>query len=723
MARTKSRTILPDYEVSSFEGLNTAVKDVQTLQKGTTPDAVNWVTSRFKDSISLRRGSAVLGATVNTGSGRITGLGVGIRYDGKQVPFFSYLRKLKYYSDSLIDTVEIGSDILPAKASGEDVSFAATASIAGSFAYVSSPNSSMYKIPVANPGSAVDLLATEYKGLIQSAKNRLVLWNRKGSTGQDLTAVYFSKLDKHLFVSDYPHITAEVVGALGSTTYSGTLAFKAGGTKRTCFQVVITEASNEVMTDDKNGNLVGSLGSTGTINYATGAYSVTFNHTTTGAVTADYYWEDSSISTPSSQTFAITGVSQAASAVVTVASHAFYPGDVVYITGVVGMTQLNGNSYTVTAVTATTITLNVNSTSFTAWSSGGTIQKNNASGGIADFSFNTPNRYAGDGNILRQDDLGGILNAVVPFIGVQYGIHARKIWATTISDDDLTYSNRDYRVGCGILYWRSAQTSDQGILLIDTSNPSQPVIRRLELQQNTIDTTIVPVSKSDALDLSSNSWDQGVAFRWGDYEMFACKGMTNGSVDSANNYIYVRNIYTGVWDRLKFPASCFADYMGSLLVGDSTSNNVFTLFSGYDENGDTIENYWKSSDMNVGSEGIKTVNRLVVQGLIQRDQQLQVYTSTDGGNFVLQYTILGSADYVNTNPISIGNNTIGSTVIGGGTTNVAYAYEVEFPIALQRFENVTIKFVATSIGFCQVNKFRFKDIRYKGRKGLPSNIE
>lgn len=71
--------------------------------------------------------------------------------------------------------------------------------------------------------------------------------------------------------------------------------------------------------------------------------------------------------------FAITGISQASQAVVTVASHNFAVGQIVVINGVVGMTEVNGLSFTVTAVTATTITINVNSTSFTAYSSGGEI--------------------------------------------------------------------------------------------------------------------------------------------------------------------------------------------------------------------------------------------------------------------------------------------------------------------------------------------------------------
>jgi len=67
----------------------------------------------------------------------------------------------------------------------------------------------------------------------------------------------------------------------------------------------------------------------------------------------------------------ITGATQANPAVLTV-NNTYVAGQTVTIAGVVGMTQLNGNTYTITAATPTTITLNVDSSAFTAYISGGT---------------------------------------------------------------------------------------------------------------------------------------------------------------------------------------------------------------------------------------------------------------------------------------------------------------------------------------------------------------
>jgi hypothetical protein len=66
----------------------------------------------------------------------------------------------------------------------------------------------------------------------------------------------------------------------------------------------------------------------------------------------------------------ITGATQAAQAVLTMNNN-FVPGQMITISGIVGMTQLNGNSYTVVTASPTTVTINVNSTGFTMYVSGG----------------------------------------------------------------------------------------------------------------------------------------------------------------------------------------------------------------------------------------------------------------------------------------------------------------------------------------------------------------
>ena len=66
----------------------------------------------------------------------------------------------------------------------------------------------------------------------------------------------------------------------------------------------------------------------------------------------------------------ITAITQANPAVIT-ANNQFIPGQAVIISGVVGMVNLNGNTYTIQAATSTTITITVNSSGFPAYVSGG----------------------------------------------------------------------------------------------------------------------------------------------------------------------------------------------------------------------------------------------------------------------------------------------------------------------------------------------------------------
>lgn len=69
---------------------------------------------------------------------------------------------------------------------------------------------------------------------------------------------------------------------------------------------------------------------------------------------------------------AISGATKAASCVLTITGMKPSIGASLTPTGVVGMTELNGNTYSVTGVSGNNVTINVNSTGFTTYGSGGT---------------------------------------------------------------------------------------------------------------------------------------------------------------------------------------------------------------------------------------------------------------------------------------------------------------------------------------------------------------
>lgn len=626
-----------DFRVSEFSGLNTSIADLYTLKKGVSPDSLNWITGKFSDNISLRRGQALLGLTRQTGVGKVTGMGIATRYDGVQVPFFSHGRKLKYYNLATDDTVEIGSNLLPAGADGEDVWFAQYQNLAGSFIYYGSPNSSIYKTPASNPGNSVDQVIVDYRfNIFKISQNRAFAGQREGTTAGNLdkTGLYLSYIDKAL-LSSYTQTTGENVGTGNGVTltFTDTLTNITG--KRTAMYIQATDTV-ETFIDDRNGNLVGTLGGTGTINYATGAISLTFATAPAGAqaITCSYYHEDST------------------------------------------------------------------------------------STGILDFSGTT----FGQGATFRQDDGGGSLIAIHPINNVEYCFHLLRTWQlTTATSSADTSTNLPYR-NVGIPYIRSAYPTPDGIIFADLSHPTEPKFRRLQIAPNTNNLTIEPLSVSDALNLTSYAFDYCVTFLWGDYEVFCVQEKINGVANTYNSTMYIRNVYSKAWDRVDFYASCLSEYAGTLIAGDPLSNNVFTLFSGFDDDGDPIINYWTDGNQNLGTDNLKVVHRMVVNGLIQINQNCEVLLSFDNSSFVKYFTIAGTGSYVEQGVnTTIGSQTIGSQTVGGGAPVKAHPFEVDFSIHSSPFNTVRVKFVATDIGAVQINEYTYKDIRDKGRRIKPSS--
>lgn len=97
------------------------------------------------------------------------------------------------------------------------------------------------------------------------------------------------------------------------------------------------------------------------------------------------------------KTRSVTGITQAASAVVTVGAHTFAVGESVRFSGVVGMTQINGLRGTITAIGATTITVAINSSAFSSYVSGGTVNTSPQTGEVVKggCEFDIPCRFNG----------------------------------------------------------------------------------------------------------------------------------------------------------------------------------------------------------------------------------------------------------------------------------------------------------------------------------------
>lgn len=287
---------IPHIQVTSFKHGTMTYPEPQNVPRGGSPNALNFLTKG--DKIETRNGYVVLG-TKQAGTGKVTGMFTAHQWDGTELLYKTAGKSLYLYDESLAtpDWVEIGTNLLGTAASGEDVSFAEYLSPSGAQLWISSPNSDLIKIMTANPKTTKSMYnaSTNFKGRIRIKQNRMFAWKYPTSGTLDTASnntIQASYIDKQV----YTVVTAESLGTGDGTTktFNGTLTAVTG--KRTCFFLAVT-AGSVTFTDNYLGVLTGSEAtpSTGTINYTTGAWTLTFQTAPPNltAVTCTYQWEDS----------------------------------------------------------------------------------------------------------------------------------------------------------------------------------------------------------------------------------------------------------------------------------------------------------------------------------------------------------------------------------------------------------------------------------------------
>lgn len=264
-------------------GLVTSL-DSREVPRGTVSKVLNWLINQ--DKVEIVRGIYRIGS--DRGVGSITGLFFTKNSISEDVGWMKAGRKFFYWDAATEDFIEIGTDYFPVAAENDEMSFSDYITNQGNQVWMSSPNSSLYKIMTANPDSPVDQYnaAKNFKGRIDILLNRMFLWY----TNKDKTAPYGSYIDN----LNNTQVTTEAISdnATGKKHYTGTLAFKAAGALRTCFAVSFTDGNEVFNVDDYSGNLTSNGAGTGTINYATGEFVLDFGANTIAPVTATYQWED-----------------------------------------------------------------------------------------------------------------------------------------------------------------------------------------------------------------------------------------------------------------------------------------------------------------------------------------------------------------------------------------------------------------------------------------------
>lgn len=577
--------------------------DDELIPKDAASDAIGWLTRDGK--MELMYGRQADGD--EGGVGGVLNEHTGYKVGGESVRFRKVIDsgagKVQYLNSGTWTDVITGLDT-------NQVTFSNYSSLAGNFVYVTSPTDGLFKIVTANPASYTDVyLSTKnFKGYSFIDRGRMMLWGRT----QDQTGLYGSWIDGQ--DSDvYTSVSAESLGAVES----GTLAFKAGGTRRTCFGVEITHtASGEVFTDNFDGTLTGSDGNTGTINYTTGAFTITGR---TGAGTADYQWED---------------------------------------------------------VTAK---------------------------GVADFS-KSATRLAGEGFTIRQDKGGDPIKVVIPHDGSYFSFKESSVYQFTLDVDDTNPLNELIRGDVGVESLNSAIATSAGIVFMNTGNPTRPILNIL--QRNPVGDNFLTTPLFEQFKFQNYNFSDVVLEPWDKFVIVSCRENS-----LKNNRLLMCDMQQKTVDIAPYGGSAFTKDGGFLYMGDPNANISYEMFTGFDDMGVKIKNYFESMGDMYGRSVLKKTKKYRFRGLISPDQIINVYLSLDNGDFQKIGTILGSGDYVDySSTYAVGTSFVGEEVVGGDNQISVYEFFMEIKARSPKFRKRQIRFVADGIGYVAMQEITDFDI-------------
>lgn len=260
--------------VSTFDkGTITRFKE-ESIPEGSASESNNFIT--LGDRIEIISGTKTLGDT--QGSSPVSSYYVGVDLLDRVQHYKKVDTTLYHYNEATDEWDSILTD-LPE----EDLYGTVYRSPAGSFLVLSSKDSGLYRINLINPTDVVDLYDENrnFQGVPLIKNSRMLMWDT-GRTGFQQGAKGILRLSK--IDNDFPYtdVSNESLSGDTGTLLNGLIQANS---------LAITDGT-ETLVDNSTGVLNGDQGGTGTINYTTGEYSITWGAgSASGSITADYAYE------------------------------------------------------------------------------------------------------------------------------------------------------------------------------------------------------------------------------------------------------------------------------------------------------------------------------------------------------------------------------------------------------------------------------------------------
>jgi hypothetical protein len=755
----------------------------EVIPQDAAQDSLGFITQDGK--IKLIGGRALIGTDSGT-RGVMRGLWIGYTVSGAQVIYRKTETKLQYFNTA----TQAWTDILTNLTSGTEASFANYSSLAGAFTFFVTTDG-YWKINNAFPQNPVNMYVStkNFHGRMFIDNGRTILWDRNDSGNRDRTGLYGSHIDPQ--GSNYQTVTneQEATGNGSTKAYTGNLAFKALDALAMCFGLqvtaptgsatnisAITRAVNAQITSASHGL---SQGDTAVIaglsdpTAGTGTITASTNFAITGSGTAFTTQLKAGCRIYATATRIVGGASVPVTLIVaSIADDTHltlqFPFDSSDLTlsGVSfnfsNMTQIvNIPLKVVSVIDANNVTVNLDTTNFDVYTSGGTLTKaetlldqqdgtltatsgatgtinyvtgaytfnfknnvvNNGvvlasyqyedsnNGGVTDFTHSAE-RLAGEGFVVPQDKGGDpIMNVLIGQDGAYYSLKQQRAYQFALDDTDLNPTNIIYYENMGIPSLNSGVSTQKGIVFLNTSNPDKPEMTIL--QKNLVSATLIPAVLFPGFKFANYDYSDAYFDTYERYITVSCKKIGSDH----NDTILLCNLSDGTVDVSPYEARMFAkDNAANLYIGSPLQENVYQIYSGFDDLGNPIENYWIGSGDAYGSlklramrwrfirEELKKFRKYKIKGLIALDQVVDVYFSYDEAPFELVGTIRGRGTYVDSGAgTEIGTNVIGQQIIGGQELVTVYPYFCELKVRPPKFRKRAVRFVATGIGYFDIS--------------------
>lgn len=709
-----------NFIVSSFMGQNTANNNPKNLQPGEPQDSLNWITGwnpelKKADNIQLRTGSALLTKT-RLGAGKVNALAVGQDVTGKQWLFFACGGQMYYFNPATGDLAAVASGTLSAT---EDMTMEFYQDLFGPYMYSGSPNTGINAISVANKQLANGLanLQTVTNGSSYPTGGYFTIRQNFGWLWNYLNQTTKISYPDNLNQSNPDQVSAadsSIGNAQGSTGVSGNGVLTAfSGTlfafTPLVFTVQIAAPINSVAISSIVIN--NSLG---------GAFAVQINTSTpiSGSLSDGQYV----------CLQMVTNYNQFSDLIATVSS--VISNSQFYITFLNAPTLTNG-TYNAPLGTISLVELFEDDSNGNLKSLLGSTGTINYITGV--FTINTqtpvPNglhidsiAFSGIPGVLSfsagfWQQYGGPIEAVKFFSNQLYEFHTINTWLLSLgysTQSTASGSQEMYRQNMGAPYFRAAYEKGDGILFLDDTLQNNPHFRELSISD--FNNAVEPDDLSANLNLSLNDFSNCCVGSVGNYDFLACKSISNGVTQSYNDTCYLRNNLSGFWDKTDFRIAVMDSYNGTIVAGDTISQNVMELFVNVDDDGSPINNQWISGLMNLNMGGLKRFYYFLIDIYIGISQTLNIYAQFDTGAFVLIATVNGTDPDVDRNDsVVIGQGLSGNNPVGGSGNGQIYGYRCRRQInwVSDLFEYMAVKFQCTKFGALQVNEFGVMSIRQK----------